>query len=159
MARGWSALLPGANARASTLAPPTYGPFVPIWPSCRVARWRLGPLRHTCLPFAHSIGGWLSRGLSRAMRSRRSHRPSCRVTCRASLRPSRLRRCSRRLIPRRPRDCAMRRCLSCSMPPARESRSSRRSTWSLLVGPSERCDFGARGAKNVSSPCIVVRSR
>lgn len=63
MARGWSALLPGASARASTLAPPTYGPFVPIWPSCRVARRRLGPLRHTCLPFAHSIAGWLPRGI------------------------------------------------------------------------------------------------
>ena len=33
------------------------------------------------------------------------------------------------------------------MPPARESRSSRRSTWSPLLGQSERCDFGARGSK------------
>ena len=39
------------------------------------------------------------------------------------------------------------------------ARSSRRSTWSLLVGPSERCDFGARGARSVSSLCIVAHSR
>ena len=141
------------------LSLPTCAPFVAILPSFRVSRWLPERLRRTCRLSDLSIAGWLPRGLSRAMRSRRSHRPSCRVTCRASLRPSRLRRCSRRLIPRRPRDCAMRRCLSYSMPPARESRSSRRSTWSLLVGPSERCDFGARGARSVSSLCIVVRSR
>ena len=152
-------MLPGASARASTLAPPTYGPFVPIWPSCRVARRRLGPLRRTCRLFDLSIAGWLPRGLSRAMRSRRSHRPSCHVTCRASLRPSRLRRCSRCLIPRRPRDCAMRRCSSYSMPRVLVSLSSQHSMWSPSLGPSERCDFVARGARSVSSLCIVVRSR
>lgn len=138
---------------------PTCVPFVAILPSFRVTRWLPERLRRICLPFARSIGGWLPRGLSRVMRSRRSHRPSCRVTCRASLRPSRSRRCSRRLIPRRPRDCAMRRCSSCSMPRVLVSLSSQHSMWSPSLGPNARCAFGARGAKNVSSLCIVVRSR
>ena len=147
MARGWSASLPGASARISMLSLPTCAPFVAILPGFHVSRWLPERLRRTCRLFARSIAGWLPRGLSRAMRSRRSHRPSCRVTCRVSLRPSRSRRCSRRLIPRRPRDCAMRRCLSCSMPPARESRSSRRSTWSLLRWSERTLRLWGKGSK------------
>ena len=116
MARDWSALLPGASARILMLSLPTCAPFVAILLSFRVSRWLPERLRRTCRLSDLSIAGWLPRGLSRAMRSRRSRRPSCRVTCRASLRPSRSRRCSRRLIPQHPRDCAMRRCSSCSMP-------------------------------------------
>ena len=75
--------------------------------------------------------------------------PSCRVTCRASLRPSRSRRCSRRLIPQHPRDCAMRRCSSCSMPRVPASQSLRRSMWNPSHGPSARCAVGARGARRI----------
>ena len=141
------------------LSLPTCAPFVAILLSFRVSRWLPERLRRTCRLSDLSIAGWLPRGLSRAMRSRRSRRPSCRVTCRASLRPSRSRRCSRRLIPQRPRDCAMRLCSSCFMHPAPVSLSSQHSMWSLLLGPNARCACGARGAKSVSSPCIVVRSR
>ena len=159
MARGWSASLPGASARISMLSLPTCAPFVAILPSFRVSRWLPERLRRTCRLSDLSIAGWLPRGLSRAMWPRRSHRPSCRVTCRASLRPIRSRRCSRRLIPRRPRDCAMRRCSSCSMPRVLVSLSSQHSMWSPSLGPNARCACGARGAKNVLSLCIVVRSR
>ena len=141
------------------LSLPTCAPFVAILPSFRVSRWLPERLRRICRLSDRSIDGWLPRGSWRAMQSRRSHRPSCRVTCRASLRPSRSRRCSRRLIPQHPRDCAMRRCSSCSMPRAPVSQSSQHSMWSPLRGPNARCACGARGAKNVSSLCIVVRSR
>ena len=158
MARDWSALLPGASARILMLSLPTCAPFVAILLSFRVSRWLPERLRRTCRLSDLSIAGWLPRGLSRAMRSRRSRRPSCRVTCRASLRPSRSRRCSRRLIPQHPRDCAMRRCSSCSMPRVPASQSLRRSMWNPSHGPSARCACGARGARSVSSLCIVVRS-
>lgn len=62
-------------------------------------------------------------------------------------------------IPQLPRDCAMRRCSNCSMHPAPVSLSSQHSMWSPSLGPNARCACGARGAKNVSSLCIVVRSR
>ncbi|MFR3877024.1 MAG: site-specific integrase [Collinsella sp.] len=71
----------------STLALPTCAPFVLFG---RAFAWPGGAsdLAAHCLPFAPlSVDGL--RGLSRAMRSRRSHRPSCRATCRASLRPNR----------------------------------------------------------------------
>ena len=54
------------------------------------------------------------------------------------------------------RDAAMLELLYASAP---VSLSSQHSMWSPLRGPNARCACGARGAKNVSSLCIVVRSR
>ena len=48
---------------------------------------------------------------------------------------------------------------SYSMPRVLVSLSSQHSMWSPSLGPNARCACGARGARSVSSLCIVVRSR
>ncbi len=55
------------------------------------------------------------------------------------------------------RDAAMLELLYASGAPA--SMSLQHSMWSPSLGPNARCACGARGAKNVSCLCIVVRSK